>query len=140
MTDSDTKKYPPLINVVGNVGGAFVDGKHYDGPQEVTTTKGKIVKFSVAKTVGYGDDIPPRWINVAVWNEELGVQIMAKVKKGTAVALEGSIKEGSYNGKPTYDMNAMRIGLVTWFTKSGSSSRKSDDSPPAKAESTVDEW
>jgi single-stranded DNA-binding protein len=114
-------KYGPLNQVVGNVG---------RDPEEFDTKVGPVVRFSVARNMGYGDDAPPpRWISVAVFNDDIRPQVLEKIRKGSRVALEGTITESEYDGKTQYNMVAVRVGLIEWFLRSQSSapSRKDRD-------------
>ena len=119
----------PLNQVIGNAG---------KDPEEHTTKIGPVVRFSVARTMGYGDDAPPpRWVSVAVFNEDLRDQAMERIQKGTPVAVEGTITEDTYNGKPQYNMVAARLGVIDWFLRS-----KTTPPPTRKAAEPVDggEW
>jgi len=111
-----------------------ISGNCGKDPENFESSKGPGTRFSVARPMGYGDDAPPpRWIDVAVWNEEIRAQVMAQVRKGTRVYVEGTITESEYQGKPQYRMNAARVGLVAFFTKTKPYQPR-QDAPPAKAE------
>jgi single-stranded DNA-binding protein len=105
-------KYGPLNQVVVNVG---------RDPEEFDTKVGPVVRFSVARNMGYGDDAPPpRWVSVAVFNDDIRPQVLEKIRKGSRVALEGTITESEYEGKTQYNMVAVRVGLIEWFLRSQS--------------------
>lgn len=102
-------KYGPLQQAIGNVGA---------DPEEFPTKVGPVVRFSLARPTGYGEDAPPpRWLDIAVFNDEIREQVMAKVRKGSRICVEGTITEDSYNGKPQYKMVASRVGEVEWFLR-----------------------
>ncbi len=103
----------PLRGIVGTVG---------RDPIVKTTTKGDIVKFSVAESDGFGEDKTTTWYEVAVWNEGLQEQILTgdngrpTIYKGAAVAVQGSVTVRDERYSP--DVNAVRVGLVTWLQRS----------------------
>lgn len=110
-----------LTHITGNVG---------SDPREFETSKGPVLKFSVAVTLKYGsgDDGLTRWVNVAVFNEDLQRQVKKEIGKGTKVAVEGRLKtDREYKGQKQYDLTASRVGLVKWFTRSKSEEQKSSD-------------
>lgn len=118
---SDTKR-GPIQQAGGNVGG---------DPEDFESKAGPGTRFSLARPLGYGEDAPPpRWISVAVWNEELREQVHAKIKKGSRVYVEGTITQEEWNGKTQYKMNASRVGLIEFFQKT----RKQEYTPKPKAE------
>lgn len=121
-------KYGPLQQAIGNVGG---DPKEYD------TKVGPVCRFSLARPTGYGDDAPPpRWLDVAVFNDEIRAQVMEKVRKGSRIAVEGTITEGSYEGKPQYSMVASRVGEVDWFLRTQKSAPKQIEEDDDEDEAT----
>jgi single-stranded DNA-binding protein len=124
---SDTKR-GPIQQVGGNVGG---------DPEDFESKAGPGTRFSLARPLGYGDDAPPpRWISVAVWNEELREQVHEKIKKGSRVYVEGTITTDTYQDKPQYKMNAVRIGLIEFFKKTP---KEGGYQPKAKAEKPAEE-
>jgi single-stranded DNA-binding protein len=105
-----------LTHITGNVG---------SDPETYETRKGPVVKFSVAVTLRYGqgDEGLTRWVNVAVFNEDLQAQTLKEISKGTKVAVEGKLKaDREYKGVKQYDLTASRIGLVQWFTRTKTAS------------------
>jgi single-stranded DNA-binding protein len=117
-----------LAHISGNVG---------TDPQTYETKVGPVTKFSVAVTLKYGqgDEGLTRWVQVAVFNEDLQAQVLKEISKGTKVAIEGVMKSDRvYNGEKQYDMTASRIGLVNWFTRSGGG-----QAAKPKVETTEDE-
>lgn len=104
-------QYPDLTQKVGVVGRP---------PEVKTTSKGDIVKFSLAVTKQYGQgEGNTEWIEVAVFNEELQPKVLEEVYKGAKVAVEGNLKQRTDNGKTYNDFIALRVGLVAWIAKSG---------------------
>lgn len=110
-----------LTQITGNAG---------KDAEEVETSAGLLVKFSVAVTMKYGkpEDQITRWVNVAVWDErrdddqddELSPwqqRVLDTVSKGSKVAVEGYIKAKKVDGKTMYDMNAKRVGIVEWVPR-----------------------
>lgn len=120
-----SNQYPDLQQVVGVVG---------RDPETKTTGKGDIVKFSLAVTRQYDREAPgaTQWVDVAVFNEELQPRVLEQVYKGARVAVEGNLKNRDVNGKTYTDMVAMRVGLVAWISKTGST-------PAVKAEVADDD-
>ena len=103
--------YPDLVQRVGVVGRA---------PETKTTSKGDIVKFSLAVTKQYGQGQDnTEWIEVAVFNEDLQPRVLEEVYRGAKVAVEGNLKERTFDGKTYKDFIALRVGLVAWIAKSG---------------------
>jgi len=111
--------YPDLTQRVGVVGRE---------PETKTTSRGDIVKFSLAVPKNY--DRGPEsteWVEVAVFNEELQAKVLDEVYKGAKVAVEGNLKLREYEGKTFRDFVALRVGLVAWIAKSGSAQAKPTD-------------
>lgn len=98
----------PIGKIIGNVGAA---------PTEETTPTGKkVVNFSVADPVGYGREAPePNWHKVAVWDDSIREQVMAKINKGDLVAVAGPVETRDVNGRTYRNMTAWRIGKVQLF-------------------------
>jgi single-stranded DNA-binding protein len=83
------------------------------------------VRFSLARPTGYGEDAPPpRWLDIAVFNDEIRAQVLDKVRKGSRIAVEGTVTEKEYNGKTQYSMVASRVGEVDWFLRTQKSAPK----------------
>lgn len=98
--------YADLVHVAGKVG---------RDPITRDSAKGPIVKFTVAETIGYGEDREKntKWWDVAVFKEALHPAVLANIFKGADVVLEGSAsKRDQYN-----DIIASRVGLVSWLTR-----------------------
>lgn len=122
-------KRGPLQQAGGNVG---------KDPEDFESSKGPGTRFSLARPLGYGDDAPPpRWISVAVWNEELRDQVKEKVRKGSRVYVEGTITQNEWEGKTQYKMNAVRVGLIDFFQKT--QKRDYADKPPAQVKPAEEE-
>lgn len=102
----------PLTGLVGTVG---------RDPVLKETSAGNLVKFSLAVSDGFGEDKTTEWYEIAAWNEGLIEQILTgdngkpSIYKGAAVAVQGTLKRRE--GYST-DVNAVRVGLVTWFQRS----------------------
>jgi single stranded DNA-binding protein len=116
-----------LSHIVGNLG-KDPEKKYVDSLEK------SVVEASVAVTMSYGDDGETRWVKVAVWNEGLQDQVMEKLKKGSKVAVEGTMKIDSYEGKAQYQMSASRIGFFLPFER-----LKSEDARPATKKSEGEE-
>ena len=102
----------PLTGLVGTVG---------RDPVLKETTAGNLVGFSLAVSDGFGDDKTTEWYEIAAWNDGLIEQILRGDNgkplfyKGSAVAVQGTLKPRE--GYAT-DVNAVRVGLVTWLQRS----------------------
>ena len=98
----------PIRKIVGNVGQA---------PVEETTPTGKqVVNFTVADPTGYGRDAgEPNWHKIAVWDDSIREQVLARVNKGDLVAVVGPVEERNVNGRTYRNMTAWRIGKVQLF-------------------------
>ena len=108
-----------LTQLNGNVG---------QDPKTFETSKGEVVKFSLAVTMKYGqgEEGLTRWVNVSVFNDDLRPQVLAEISKGTKVAVEGKLRtDREYKGEKQYDLIASRVGLVKWFTRSKSQPQQS---------------
>ena len=99
-----------LSHIIGNLGKDPV--KKY-----VESLEKNVVELSVAVTMSYGDDGETRWVRVAVWNEGLQDAVMENLKKGSKVAVEGTMKIEKYEDKPQYQMTASRIGFFKPFER-----------------------
>ncbi len=117
----------PLRGIVGSVG---------RDPIVKSTSKGDVVKFSVADSDGFGEDKTTTWYEIGVWNEGLQEQILTGdngrplIYKGAAVAIHGSVTpRDGYSP----DVNAVRVGLVTWLQRS-----KRDEARPAPVAAAPD--
>lgn len=105
-------QYPDLVQKVGVVG---------RNPESKPTSKGDIVKFSLAVPKQYGNEPDStEWLDVAVFNEDLQPKVLDEVYKGARVAVEGNLKSREVNGKTFNDFIALRVGLVAWISKGGS--------------------
>lgn len=107
-----SKQYDtPLTGIVGVVG---------RDPETKMTSKGEIVKFSVAVSDGFGDGATTTWFNVAVFNEGLQETILRgdnnrpTVQKGSHVAVQGTVSQKGDYGP---DMLAVRVGLIEWLRR-----------------------
>jgi single-stranded DNA-binding protein len=115
-----------LTHITGNVG---------DDPKTFDTSKGKVVKISIAVTMRYGEDGETRWVNGAIWDESLQEFALKEISKGTPVAAEGYLRtDREYNGKQQFDLNIRRIGLVKWAKRNGSSKRQQTEQPASSEE------
>jgi single-stranded DNA-binding protein len=105
----EQRSQDPLVCLTGNVGKT---------PVERQTRSGTVVGFSFAVKTGYNDDQPPQWFDVSVWNEGLQAYVMQNFGKGMAVAVEGFYSTYENNGYTNHQINAQRVGLVEWGTRS----------------------
>lgn len=97
--------------------------------KEFSTSKGPVVKFSVAEVVGYDKDKKEDvidWVQVTVWSDGLRKLALLKIKKGNRVAITGGAKESTYEGKTQREVAAQRIGIVDYLRPV-----KAEDKPPA---------
>ena|SRR5688500_7279807 len=98
----------PIRKIIGNIGSAPV--------QETTPTGKKVVNFTVADPVGYGRDVgEPNWHKIAIWDESIQEQVMAKLNKGDLVAVAGPVEERNVNGRTYRNMQGWRVGKVQLF-------------------------
>lgn len=88
-------------------------------PEVKDGKKGEFVSFTVAVTRSYDrdDDDPTVWYRIGVNDQQVQDFVMANVKKGTPVVIEGSEYESEYQGTTQFNMNAFRVGIVDWFIK-----------------------
>lgn len=97
-------------------------------PEIKTGPKGDFVSFSVGVSNTYGDDPEStRWYRIAVNDPQVQDFVMAKVRKGTPIVLEGSEYESEYQGVTQYNMSAFRVGLVDWFVKGSAGPRRQQE-------------
>lgn len=86
--------------------------------KEFQTSKGPVVKFSVAEVVGYDkekkEDVID-WVQVTVWNEGLRNIALKTVKKGNRLAVTGAPSQSTYEGKTQNQISAQRIGIVDYL-------------------------
>jgi len=62
-----------------------------------------LVEFSLASD-RYRNDAP-LWVKVAVWDERLQRLVMSHLKKGSSIAVDGSLDAKPYANKQTGDVN-----------------------------------
>lgn len=117
-----------ISRITGNVGG---DPKEFDTSSQKAP---KVVRFSVAVVTKYGEDQEMTWFQVAVFNEDLRRQALEQIKKGSKVAIEGEISTNTYKDEEQMQIIAVRIGLVSWFTRANSTYQKKE------RETGGDEW
>lgn len=103
------QQYDDLVQVVGVVG---------QDPKRKQAGDNEIVQFSLAVPRNYGrENDSTKWVDVAVWNEDLQREVLDTVKKGQKIAVEGSVKERQYEGKTYTNFNALRVGHVAWIAR-----------------------
>lgn len=88
---------------------------------------GKIVKFSVATTDGWGDNAKTNWHACMVFGKQADF-CMARVKKGMVVACVGKIDYGSKDDKTYTNVIIQDIEVLDWY---GSSKNKKKPTPVA---------
>ena len=96
-------------------------------PEVRETDYGDVLNFRLAVNVSYDDDAESKWFDVAVWNEGLIKSCEAELFKGAKVAVEGTFKVDSYDGKDYPKISAAKVGLVEWLQRSkntGSTTRR----------------
>lgn len=117
-----------LTHIVGNAG---------SDPQTFETSKGDVLKISVAVTMKYGDeDGETRWVNVSVWNEDLQEFAKEEISKGTRVVAVGFLRtDREYKGVKQFDLTATELGFATMAKRSkGGSKPKAKQAEPAESE------
>lgn len=104
--------------IVGNLG---------KDAEAFTTKSGKGgVKFSVAETVGWGDDKKTQWVNCTLWGER-GNKLLQYLTKGNKIVVFGDVSVREYqdsNGcsRWSLDCNVGDVTLVGSKQESASSS------------------
>ena len=98
-------------------------------PEVKTGPKGDFVSFSVGVSRSYGaeDPEPTAWYRIAVNDPQVQDFVMANIRKGTPVVLEGSEYETEYQGTTQLNMSAYRVGLVDWFIKGTAAPRRQQE-------------
>ena len=119
---NDTK----ITHLTGNVG---------SDPEEHEANDGKVVKISLGVTMRYGEDKETRWVNLAIWQDDLREFVKAEISKGSAIAVEGTLRSDRvYNEKQQFDLRVVRIGLVSWAKRSGEYKPRAAAEQPASSE------
>lgn len=104
--------FKAITSMVGRVGA---------DPEEKTTPKGSVlIQFPIYKALTYGDkETGDRGesllVSVATFNDTLKAKVVAFIRKGMTVAVEGNPTSvvSRKNGKEYHNLNATRIFLVT---------------------------
>lgn len=108
-----------LTQIVGTVGRA---------PEVKQGKKGDFVSFSVAANLDYdGTPESTRWYSVGFNDPQVQDYVLQNIRKGMAVAVEGSVWEKQSNGRTYYNVTGFRIGLVEWFVKGRSQPRDTSE-------------
>jgi single-strand DNA-binding protein len=91
-----------IVTVAGNTG---KDAEH-------KTTQGgtELCRFSLAGTVGYGDNKQTLWFDVTKWGK--GADGLARILlKGTKVTVSGELSEREHEGKRYLQIRADHVAL-----------------------------
>ena len=125
---------PKITHLTGNVG---ADPKMFDQGDT------QVMKISLGVTLRYGEEKETRWVNCSIWADKQGDLVEwanANVSKGTALAVEGTLKtDRYYEGKQQFDLRVVRIGLVTWAKRANNGERAAAPKPKAEEPSTSSE-
>lgn len=119
--DDAPKKVISLAGVVGT------------DPEIRDTDYGEVANFRLAVTTSYEEGAESKWFDVAVWNEGLIDSVEQEIYKGAKVAVEGTYSVRTVDGIDYPKVNAARVGLVEWLSRSKgnggsrSSSRSRDE-------------
>ena len=113
--------------IVGNLG--------QDCEVKKTNTGKTVCNFSVADSVGYGDDKKVQWVRCAMFGER-GEKLKQYLVKGQGVVVFGDVAVNEYqdkNGcnKSSIDCNVTDVKLV------GGSGKKSDSSTSSASQNHV---
>ena len=90
------------LAVIGNLG---------RGPEQRETSAGRVVSFSVAANSKSKDGDRTDWIRCSAWGKT-GDVALQYLKKGAPVYVDGTLRIGEYNGKPSYDLKVDTLTLV----------------------------
>lgn len=98
--------------------------------KEFPTSKGPVVKFSVAEIVGYDkekkEDVVD-WVQVTVWNEGLRTIALKTIKRGNRVAVTGAPSTSTYEGKTQNQISAQRVGIVDYLRPAAKTEKPPQD-------------
>lgn len=83
--------------------------------------------FSIGVNTGYGDDSETKWLGVAVNRPDLQDFVMANVRKGTPVVVEGFERTVERNGNTYHNFQAFRVGIVDWYVRGTQPQREEED-------------
>jgi single-stranded DNA-binding protein len=85
------------------------------------------VSFSIGVNTGYGDDSETKWLGVAVNRPDLQDWVMANVRKGNAVVVEGFGRTVTRGDNTYNNFSAFRVGKVDWYVRGSSAPAPRDD-------------
>ncbi len=96
-----------IKHIMGNVG---ADPEQKNGRDESA-----YVTFRVAVARGYGDDEDARWYSVSVNKPRLQDAVMADIRKGSRVGVEGVPSTREKEGRTYHNFKAFRVGLIDYI-------------------------
>ena len=105
---------------------AMLVGRLGKNPETKEVNDTSVTKFSLATQ--RGKDNPTQWHNIVAWGKR-GQTLQEFVKKGDQLAIEGEIRNGSYekDGKTIY---TSEINLDSFTFIGGKSDNNSEEAPP----------
>jgi single-strand DNA-binding protein len=89
----------------------FIAGNVGKDAEHKTTGNSELCNFSVAVSVGYGENKQTVWVDVTKWGK--GAQGLAGIlKKGSRVAVSGEMSMREYNGKTYVQCRADNVTIL----------------------------
>lgn len=98
---------------------------------EYKTTQGgnELCSFSVAVTVGFGDNKSTVWVDVTKWGK--GAKALADIlRKGSKVAVSGELSTREHNGKTYLQCRANDVTIMGTPQRDADSSRRDEPASP----------
>jgi primosomal replication protein N len=86
-------------------------------PEIKQTSKGEVLEFSLAVSMGYEKDSPTVWYDVSVWNEGLQKSVQREISKGSKVAVTGKLSARENGGRTFLKITSARVGLIEWLLR-----------------------
>ncbi len=119
----------PVVTIVGRVGRE---------PETITTKGGHtLTKFSVAVDRRKNDERGALWVNVSLWNNELGNM---SVKKGTSLVVTGELDMNTFTTRDGGTGASLELrGTLVNYAPFGSS-RSGDDAGDERAQTAGTDW
>ena len=108
---------------------AMLVGRLGKDPETSEVKDTTVTKFSLATQ--RGKDTPTQWHNIGAWGKR-GETLQEYVKKGDQLAIEGEIRNGSYekDGKKVYTSEINLDSFTFIGGKSNNNDSDTEDDPP----------